>query len=51
MRIGNGYTGIMQVGYLHALMIWNVDLNTTRIGQVYNYYSNQFQQLGTTLYA
>jgi hypothetical protein len=51
MRIGNGYTGIMQVGYLHALMIWNVDLNATRIGQVYNYYSNQFQQLGTTLYA
>jgi hypothetical protein len=50
-RIGNGYTGIMEVGYLHACLIWNVDLNATRIQQVYNYYSNQFTQLGTTLYS
>jgi hypothetical protein len=50
VKIGNGYTGIMEVGYLHNCMVWNVDLNSTRIAQVYNYYSNQFNQAGTTLY-
>jgi hypothetical protein len=52
VRVGYGYAGIMDVGYLHACMVWNVNLNTTRIGQVYNYFSNQFNKLGgTTLYA
>jgi hypothetical protein len=51
VRIGNGYTGIMEVGYLHSCMVWNVDLNTTRINEVYNYYSNLFTQMGTTLFA
>lgn len=51
VKIGNGYTGIMEVGYLHCCMVWNVDLNSTRIGQVYNYFSNQFNKLGETLYA
>ena len=51
VRIGNGYTGIMEVGYLHSCMVWNVDLNTTRINEIYNYYSNLFTQMGTTLFA
>jgi len=51
VRIGNGYAGIMDVGYLHACLVYNVDLNATRIQQVYNYFSNQFTQLGTTLYS
>ena len=51
VRIGNGYTGIMEVGHLHTCMVWNVDLNTTRINQIYNYYSNLFGDMGVTLYA
>jgi hypothetical protein len=51
VRIGNGYTGIMEVGYLHSCMVWNVDLNSTRINEVYNYYSNLFTLMGTTLFA
>jgi hypothetical protein len=51
VKIGNGYTGIMEVGYLHCCMVWNVDLNSTRIGQVYNYFNNQFHKLGETLFA
>lgn len=51
IRIGNGYTGIMEVGYLHCCMVWNVDINSTRINEVYNYYSNLFNQMGVTLYA
>lgn len=51
VKIGNGYTGIMEVGYLHACMVWNVDLNSTRINQVYNYFNNQFAQVGETLYS
>ena len=51
VRIGNGYTGIMDVGYLHSCMVWNVDLNSTRINEVYNYYSNLFTLMGTTLFA
>jgi hypothetical protein len=51
VRIGNGYTGIMEVGYLHSCMVWNVDLNSTRINEVYNYYNNLFNQMGVTLYA
>lgn len=49
IRIGTGYAGIMQVGYLHACNVWNVELNETRIDQVYNYYSNIFTEMGTTL--
>lgn len=49
IRIGTGYAGIMQVGYLHACMVWNVELNETRIDQVYNYYANLFSLAGTTL--
>jgi hypothetical protein len=51
VKIGNGYTGIMEVGYLHSCMVWNVDLNTTRINEVYNYYNNLFTQMGATLFA
>jgi hypothetical protein len=51
VRIGNGYTGIMDVGFLHSCMVWNVDLNSTRINEVYNYYSNLFTLMGTTLFA
>jgi hypothetical protein len=51
VRIGNGYTGVMEVGYLHSCMVWNVDLNSTRINEVYNYYSNLFTLMGATLLA
>lgn len=51
VKIGNGYTGIMEVGYLHSCMVWNVDLNTTRINEVYNYYNNLFSQMGATLFS
>jgi hypothetical protein len=51
VKIGNGYTGIMEVGYLNSCMVWNVDLNSTRIGEVYNYYNNLFSQMGATLFA
>lgn len=51
VRVGYGYAGIMDVGYLHSCMVWCVDLNSTRIGQIYNYYSNLFAQMGVTLYS
>jgi hypothetical protein len=51
IRLGTGYAGIMSVGYLHSCMVWNVDLNTTRINEIYNYYSNLFNRMGVTLFA
>lgn len=51
VRVGNGYAGIMDVGFLHSCMVWSVDLNTTRINEVYNYYNNLFTQMGATLFA
>jgi hypothetical protein len=51
VRVGTGYAGTMDVGYLHSCMVWNVDLNSTRINEVYNYYSNLFNQMGVTLFA
>jgi hypothetical protein len=50
IRVGSGYAGTVQAGYLHACMVYGVDLSTNKINQVYNYYSNIFGLLGVTLY-
>ena len=50
VRVGSGYSGTVQAGYLHACMVYGVDLSTDKINQIYNYYSNIFGLLGVTLY-
>lgn len=50
VRVGTGYAGVVQAGYLHACMVYGVDLSTDKINQIYNYYSNIFGLLGVTLY-
>jgi hypothetical protein len=50
IRVGSGYSGTVQAGYLHACMVYGTDLSTDKINQVYNYYSNIFGLLGVTLY-
>lgn len=50
VRVGTGYAGTVQAGYLHACMVYGSDLSTDKINQIYNYYSNIFGLLGVTLY-
>jgi hypothetical protein len=50
IRVGSGYSGTVQAGYLHTCMVYGTDLSTDKINQVYNYYSNIFGLLGVTLY-
>jgi hypothetical protein len=50
VRVGTGYSGTVQAGYLHACMVYGSELSTDKINQVYNYYSNIFGLLGVTLY-
>lgn len=50
VRVGTGYAGVLQAGYLHACMVYGSELSTDKINQVYNYYSNIFGLLGVTLY-
>jgi len=50
IRLGSGYAGTVEVGYLHSCLIYGVSLNTTTMQQVHNYYSNLFSLLGATLY-
>ena len=50
IRVGTGYSGTVQAGYMHACMVYGVDLSTNKINQIYNYYSNIFGLLGVTLY-
>lgn len=50
IRIGNGYAGVVQVGYLHSCLIYGVSLNQTTMQTVHNYYTNLFSLLGATLY-
>lgn len=50
IRVGTGYSGTVQAGYLHACMVYGVDLSTDKINKIYDYYSNIFGLVGVTLY-
>lgn len=50
IRVGTGYAGTVQAGYLHACMVYGVDLSTDKINKIYDYYSNIFGLVGVTLY-
>lgn len=50
VRVGNGYAGIVESGYLHAVLVYGVALPATRMQSVHDYYSNLFSLAGVTLY-
>lgn len=50
VRVGSGYAGTVTDGYLHAVLVYGVDLSTDSMNRVWEYYRNQFRLMGKTLY-
>lgn len=50
LRVGNGYAGVIESGYLHSLLIYGVSLSQSEMQRVHDYYTNLFSLAGVTLY-
>jgi hypothetical protein len=49
IRIGSGYAGTVDVGYLHSCLIYGASLSAQRMANVRQYYLNLFSLAGATL--
>lgn len=50
VRIGSGYSGTVNTGHLHAVLVYGIALSTGEMTKVHNYYTNLFSKFGATLY-
>ena len=49
IRIGAGYAGTVEVGYLHSCLIYGASLSAQKMADVRQYYLNLFSLAGATL--
>lgn len=45
IRVGYGYAGVVESGYLHACCVWNRKLSTEEINSVYTYFNSVIPNL------
>lgn len=45
IRIGNGYAGVVEAGYMHACLVWNRKLSDYEINQVHTYFNTKIGNL------